>query len=96
MANRKKVLVLSFTDLGVDPRVTAPTQHQRLIHRLVEAVVALLDVPVLVRTGRLSFAPLQTVVVHQGLVAPCEVVGMIQLLDRRCQTVGLMRPGHAA
>ena len=63
-------------------------QHQCLIHRPAKTVMALLDIPVFVRTGRVGLARLQPVVPHQRLVAIREIFRMVQGMDGGTETVG--------
>ena len=77
-------------------KVATASQHQGLVHRLAVAVVALLDVSVFVWAGRLRSTALQTVVVEKPFISLREIVGMVELLNGRRQTVRLMRPRHTA
>ena len=90
-------------DLTQEPRVRLPVgevpaaaQHQRLVHRLLEAPVPLLDVAVLVGLPGLDLLPHEPVVPQQRLVAAGELLGVRQVVDRRAQPVGAVPLRHAA
>jgi hypothetical protein len=53
--------------------VAAAPQQQRLVHRLLEAAVALLDIPILVGVVGLDLLPCQSVVGQQRLVPAGEL-----------------------
>jgi hypothetical protein len=76
--------------------VPAPPQHQGLVQRLLEAVVALLDVAVLVALARLDRLSLKPVVAQQGLVASLENIRVGPRLHGRRQPVGAVQLRHAA
>jgi hypothetical protein len=80
--------------LPVDEVATA-SQHQRLVHSLLEPPVPLLDVAVLVGLSRLNLLPRQPVVPQQRLVALRKLLAIRQVVDRRAQPVGAMPPRHA-
>ena len=75
--------------------VAAAAQPQRLVYRLLEAAVPLLDVAVLVGVARLNLLPRQSVMGQQRLVAPGELLRVGQVVDRRAQPVGAMALRHA-
>jgi hypothetical protein len=77
--------------------VPAAPQHQGLVQRPLELVVALLDVAVLVAFTSLDGLTLQAVVPQQGLVALLESLGPLDAwLDGGRQTVGTVQGRHAA
>jgi hypothetical protein len=77
--------------------VPAAPQHQGLIQRPLELVVALLDVAVLVALAGLNGLALQAVVAQQGLVASLEGLGPCRpRLDGRRQPVGAVHRRHPA
>jgi hypothetical protein len=45
-------------------KIPAPTQHQRLVHRLLEPSVPLLNVAILVRVVRLDLLAAHPVMIH--------------------------------
>ena len=75
--------------------IALTAQHQRLIHRPAKTVMALLDIPVFVRTDRIGLARLQPVMPHQGFIALGEVFRMIQRMDGGTEAVGYVGLGHA-
>ena len=80
---------------GLVVEIAMATQHQGLIHRLNETPVPLLDVAVFLRAVRMGLARLQAVVSQRGVVAVGEFLGVLQLVHRRTQAIGLMGAGHA-
>jgi hypothetical protein len=74
----------------------ATPQQQRLVHRLLEAAVPLLDVPILVGVVSLDLLPRQSIVGQQRLVAPRELLLVAQVVDRGAQAVGAMPLRHAS
>ena len=76
--------------------VAAAAQHQRLVQRPLELAVALLDVAVLVRLGRVDGLALQTVVLQQPLIPLLERASVTARRHRGRQGIGAMHPGHAA
>jgi hypothetical protein len=76
-------------------KVVAATQEQGLLHRLFEAIVALLGVAVLVALAGVDRLWLHVVVRHQCLVAACELLGA-GILDRQAHTVGAMLNRYTA
>ena len=74
--------------------VAAPAKHQGLVDGLLDPVVSLLHVPILVRLPRLDRLGLQSVMVQQGLVSPCEHLRIGVGLDRGTEAVGAVLPGN--
>jgi hypothetical protein len=75
--------------------VAAATQHQCLVHRLLETPVPLLDVAVLVSVVGLDLLPRQSVVPQQRLVTVRELLALRQVVDRCAQPVGAVPLRHA-
>jgi hypothetical protein len=76
--------------------ITAPPQHQGLADGLLEAVVALLDVAILVGLlwlDRLAFEPVMR---EQPLVSSSEDFGLWVTVDRGGQAIGAMSPGDSS
>jgi len=76
--------------------VAATPQQEGLVDGLLEPVVALLDIPVLVRLPRLDRLGLQAVMRQQRLVPPGEHLGVGVGLDCGTQAVGAVLPGNAS
>ena len=74
---------------------TAP-EHQGLVDGLLEAVVALLDIPVLVGLPGLDRLAFEPVVGEQSLVASSEQLGSGVAVDRRGQAIGAVSPGDSS
>lgn len=78
-------------------KVAAAPQHQGLVQRSLELVVALLDVTVLVAFTGLDGLAHQAVMFQQGLVALLEGLGPLDAwLDGRGQSVGTVHGRHTA
>ena len=76
--------------------IAAAPQHQGLVDGLLEAVVALLDVAVLVglpRPDRLAFEPVMR---QQSLISPGEHLGFRVAVDRGGQAIGTVSPGDSS
>ena len=76
--------------------VATGAEHQLLVERPFEAVVALLDVPVLVAVPGLDRLPVEAVVREQRPVALCELGTRRARRDRGREPVGAVNEGHAA
>jgi hypothetical protein len=68
--------------------ITAASEHQGLVDGLLEAVVTLLDIPVLVGLPGLDRLAFEPVVREQSLVSPGEHLGFGIAVDRRGQAIG--------
>jgi hypothetical protein len=77
-------------------KIPAATQQQRLLQRLREAVVTLLDIAVLVRLPRLDLLADQIVMRQQALVTLRERPAVAHVVDCRTQAIGAMTLGRAA
>ena len=76
--------------------VSAAPEHQGLIHRLLEPIVTLLDIPVLLGTTRLDLTALKAVVVRQAPIVRRERLRIADPIDRRGQIVRPMTLRHPA
>jgi len=76
--------------------VPAATQHQCLVHSVLEAVMPLLDVAVLMGMARLDLLGQQPIMLHQAFVTLCEVLLLRQVVHRRAQPVGPVPLRHPA
>ena len=76
-------------------KVAAAAQEERLLQRLLETPVPLLDIAVLIAMSGLSFESLQPIVSEQSLVAAGELLRTLHL-DGGAQAVGAMLFGHAS
>jgi hypothetical protein len=76
--------------------ITAPAQHQGLVGGLLEAVVALLDVAILVGLPRLDRLTFELVMREQSLVSPGEHLGFGVAVDRGGQAIGAVSPGDSS
>ena len=76
-------------------KVVAATQEQGLLHRPLEAMVALLDVAVLVTLAGVDRLRPDFIVSHQGAIALRELLGAGGL-HRQAHAVGAMLRRHAA
>ncbi len=76
--------------------VAAATQQQRLIHRTVKAIVALLHIAVLVRPARLDPSPFEVIVPHQRLIALLKIRPVGQVIHRRRHPIRAMQQRHPA
>jgi len=77
--------------------VPAAAHHQRLVHGLLELVVALLGVAVLVALAGLDGLALQTIVSQQRLITLLERLRPFDTrLHGRCQPIGAMQLWYAA
>jgi hypothetical protein len=100
-----------LTPAGVEPRlefvqksrvgvaigkVAAAPEHQRLIHRLLEAPMPLLDVAILVGMGCLNLLPNKSVMFEQSLVTPRELFALGGVIHRQAHPIGPMPRWHAA
>jgi len=74
--------------------IAAPAQHQGLVDGLLEAVVALLDVAILVGLARLDRLSFEAVMGHQGLISPGEHFRLWIGVDRRGQAIGAVPSGN--
>jgi len=74
--------------LGHAPKVPAPSQQQRLLHRSLQPVMALLRIAVLVRAGRIGVPRLHPVILHQPFVALVELLQIAHVIHRARQAVG--------
>lgn len=72
------------------------THQQRLIQGTLEPVMALLDIAVFVRTGRVDGLALQAVVFQQALIALLKRGPIAAGRHRRGQRIGAMHLRHAA
>ena len=77
-------------------KIAAAAQHQLLIHRLLEAMMPLLDVPVLVPMIRLYLLRRQAIVSHQAFVTRREFLLVRRVVHRQTHAVGAMAFRHAA
>jgi hypothetical protein len=68
--------------------ITAASEHQGLVDGLLEAVVTLLDIPVLVGLPGLDRLAFEPVMREQSLVSPGEHLGFGIAVDRRGQAIG--------
>jgi len=75
--------------------IRTATQQQRLLHRLLESVVALLGVAVLVTLAGIDRLRRHAVMRHQGRVAASELLGAGRL-HRQAHTVAAVHQRHAA
>jgi hypothetical protein len=83
----QKVLVLLPTR-----KVSAATQHQRLIGRLLETPMPLLHVAVLVAMPRLDLLARHLIVIHQPLVTLGELLLVRSIVHRQAHPIGAMPP----
>ena len=72
------------------PKVPAAPQHQGLIHRLLEAMVGLLDVPVLIAAVGVGLLGFQVVMPQQLLIPPRELLEVAGVGHRRAEPIGPM------
>jgi hypothetical protein len=75
-------------------KIPAAAQQQRLVQRVFETPVPLLDIAVLVCVRGLDLLPLRAVVIQQPLVAPREVLAFRQVVHGGAQPIGPMPRGH--
>lgn len=61
-----------------------------------QSMVALLDVPVFVCLAGLGLSAFESVVAKESLVVARELLGVLDLLDRGAEAIGLMDSGHPA
>jgi hypothetical protein len=76
--------------------ISAATQQQGLVHRVLEVPVRRLGIAVLIAFARLRLLHRQAVMRHQALVALGELLALRQVVDRAAEAVGAMPCGHAA
>jgi hypothetical protein len=76
--------------------VPAAAQQEGLFHRLLESPVPLLDVAVLVGVACLDLLGQQRIMIHQSLVAACELLLLRQVVDRGAQPIRPMSRRHTA
>ncbi len=76
--------------------ITAAAKHQGLVDGLLEAVMTLLDIPVLVGLPRLDRLAFEPVMREQSLVSPGEHLGFGVAVDRRGQTIGAVTLGNSS
>jgi hypothetical protein len=76
--------------------ISAATQHQRLIHSLLETAMPLLDVAVLVRMVRLNLLPNESIMPEQPLVALPELLALGGIVHRQAHPIGPVSRRHAA
>ena len=74
--------------------ITAASEHQGLVDGLLEAVVTLLDIPVLVGLPWLDRLAFEPVMREQTLVSPGEHLGFGIAVDRRGQAIGAVPFGN--
>jgi hypothetical protein len=101
----------TLTPSGVEPRfefvektrvgvasgkVAAAPEHQRLIHRLLETPMPLLDVAILVGVGCLNLLPNKSVMFEQSLVTPRELLALGRVIHRQAHSISPMPCRHAA
>jgi hypothetical protein len=72
------------------PEIPAATQHERLIHCLLEATMTLLDVAVLIRLLRLNLLARHPVVIQQRPVTPRELLRVRTVVHRQAHPVRAM------
>jgi hypothetical protein len=85
----QKTVVLFSAD-----EIPAATQHQRLVHGLLEPPVPLLDVAVLVAVGGLGLLTDKSVMTQQPLIPLGELLPLRQVVHRRTQPIGPVPPRH--
>jgi len=100
-----------LTSTGVEPRlqfvekprvraaigkVSAATEHQRLIHRFLEATMPLLDVAILVGVGCLYLLPHESVMFEQSPITLRELLVRSRVIHRQAHPIGPMPRRHAA
>ena len=74
--------------------IAAATQLQGLVDCLLEAVVTLFGVAVLVGLPGVDFLHDQTVVIHQRLISPSELLAIGQVVHGRAHAIRAMALGH--
>lgn len=84
---------LIVTSIG---EIAAASEHQGLIHGLLEAVMTLLDVAILVGLSRLDRLAFEAIMGEQSLVASSEQLGFGVAVDRRGQAIGAVSPGDSS
>jgi hypothetical protein len=77
-------------------KIPAATQHQRLVHRLLEPPVPLLDVAVLIGVGCLNLLPYESIMTQQSLVALRELLPFRGVVHRQAHPVGSVPRRHAS
>ena len=81
---------------GEVPKVTAPAQQQRLLHRALKPVVTLLGIAILIRAGRIGVLRLHAVVPHHPFIAAVELLQVAHVIDRARQAVGAVFDRYCA
>ena len=76
--------------------IAAAPQHQGLVDGLLEAVVALLDVAILVGLPRLDRLTFEAIMREQSLISPGEHLGFGVAIDRGGQAIGAVSPGDSS
>ena len=76
--------------------VATASEHQGLVDGLLEAVVTLLDIPILVGLSRLDRLAFEPVMGEQSLVASGEHLRVGIAVDRRGQAIGAVTPGDSS
>jgi hypothetical protein len=77
-------------------KIPAATQEQRLLERTLEAMMALLDVAILVAVAGVDGLALQAIMLQQRLVTPRERLARGARRNGRRQPIGAMALRHAA
>jgi hypothetical protein len=77
-------------------KISAAAQQQRLLHRLLEPPMSLLDVAVLVAMPRLDLLPDESVVRQQPLITLRELLLLRQVVHGRAQAIRPVPLRHAA
>jgi hypothetical protein len=76
--------------------IAAPSEHQGLVDGLLEAMMALLDVAILVGLSRLNRLAFELVMREQSLVSASEHFGFGVAIDRGGQAIGAVSPGDSS
>jgi hypothetical protein len=87
----EEALVLLSAD-----KIPTATQHQSLVHGLLETSMPLFDVTVLVGMVRLNLLGPQPIMGHQSLVTPRELLLLGEVVHRRTQPIRAMPLRNAA
>lgn len=82
--------------VGPAGEIAAAPEHQGLVDGLLEAVMALLDVAILVGLTRLDRLAFEPVMGEQSLIASREQLGLGIVVDRRGQAIGAVSPGGSS
>jgi hypothetical protein len=77
-------------------KIPTAAQHERLVHRLLEAPVPLLNVAVLMRVAGLDLLTAHPVVIQQRLIPPCKLLPLCQVVHRGAHSIRPVPRRHRA